>query len=222
MDVRSNETNETPQNLVWLHGPGAEHLHRPPTQPADGAAGGERQGSGVDAKVIELGGRRRHRAQASLPPPCSGALDGTTGLPIGLLEDPRPMRAAGRREGLEHQGSDAERILVVHPEQAVRERLAAGLRRLGLEVVHACTTLQAVWFLTYDVERISAVLVSNSLHRASGPELLRFAARRHPGLRRILLASAEDGLPANDVDPRAELVVSDDTWEVCALFAERC
>lgn len=219
MDLRSDDSGRSEQrhagNLIWLHDPSKPRL---PKQRCPAI----NTGPGEQAEVIELGDRRSPLDPT--PSPRWGALDGTTGLPLGVSQDPPSSQgrdSAGTPLYDQVRVRPSDQVLVVHPDHEVIERISQSMRRIGFEVLPAVTSLQALWTLTHESRKVQAVLVSELLCNTSAVEFIHFLARRFPGLRRVLLVAEDDECPANDVDPRIDDVVCQRPWDVCALFAER-
>lgn len=156
----------------------------------------------------------------SLAPPW---YDGTSALAATAHELPGPsrrLRLVDDSHGEVTYPEHSDCALVVHPDLETRMVLTHQLERMGYDVIAVSNSFRAVWALEHEAERICAVLVSTSLQQQDGSQLLRFIARRHPAVQRVLLTPSRRFEPANDVHPVVDHVVREGDDALFSLMAE--
>jgi two-component system cell cycle sensor histidine kinase/response regulator CckA len=92
-------------------------------------------------------------------------------------------------------------ILLVEPESALREVIAATLQELGYCVLSAASGAEALPILTQESQAIDLLLSDSTLPGMSGLDLFRAMHRQHIALKAILMSDNKEpspGLP--DVD----------------------
>ncbi|MDD9945509.1 MAG: PilZ domain-containing protein [Myxococcales bacterium] len=222
---RTKRTEVEGTAVMWCDGATAKRYHV-----ADISLGGCQLRDGplrpvgeTCATVISIADGRRLTVSARVVRRFEGA-DGTTGMGLAFTQDSRHTAAslpelAPTRDG-EESLSQTDCVLVVHAHRDTRKRLTGALERLGYDVIAVASPFEAIWALEHQGARIRAVLVSARLESTDPNDLLRFVARRHPRVKRVLMQTYPGDCPANDVHPEVDHVVPDEPWDVWSLFSE--
>jgi CheY-like chemotaxis protein len=88
--------------------------------------------------------------------------------------------------------AECPRVVVVDPLPGERSRVAAAVRRAGMEPVEASTPLEAIDAIQRPENRVVGAAIRDSLTQTDGGELARFLTDEHPSIPVAILSETED------------------------------
>jgi CheY-like chemotaxis protein len=88
--------------------------------------------------------------------------------------------------------AECPRVVIVDPLPAERSRVAAAVRRAGLEPVEASTPLEAIDAIQRPENRVAGAAIRDSLTQTDGGELAKYLTDEHPAMPLAILSETED------------------------------
>jgi hypothetical protein len=88
--------------------------------------------------------------------------------------------------------AECPRVVVVDPLPGERGRIAAAVRRAGMEPVEASTPLEAIDAIQRPENRVAGAAIRDSLTQTDGGELARYLTDEHPSMPLAILSETED------------------------------
>jgi hypothetical protein len=88
--------------------------------------------------------------------------------------------------------AECPRVVVVDPLPAERSRVAAAVRRAGMEPVEASTPLEAIDAIQRPENRVAGAAIRDSLTQTDGGELAKYLTDEHPSMPLAILSETED------------------------------